>query len=503
MLVPVILSGGAGTRLWPVSRSAYPKPFMRMGDGESLLKKTLDRALRCADDGTVLTVTGRDYYFLTRDEYAQHDGANLDTLPFLLEPAGRNTAPAVVLAALHARDRVGADATLLILPADHLIRDLDAFVADTRRAAALAQDGWLVTFGIRPTHPETGFGYIRMGAGIERAMDDASPHPPSGHLLPQAGEGKAALGRVVNAFVEKPNLQTAESYVASGDYVWNSGMFCFRADALLAVAAAVCPDVLAAAEACHAHAMNHESPIEFHREAFLAQPDISIDYAIMERAPKVAVVPATFDWSDIGSWKAMSDLEAEADDQGNRVRGQAIVVESTNCYIQSDARMVAAVGVQDLVIVDTGDAVLVSHRERAQQVKLVVERLRATNHAAASVHQTVHRPWGSYTVLEDADDCKVKRLTVKPGHVLSLQLHHRRSEHWTVVEGTAKVRVGEEEFLLQRNQSTYIPMNTVHRLENPTDRDIHLIEVQCGDYFGEDDIVRLEDRYGRAPAAAK
>ncbi|MBA8884179.1 mannose-1-phosphate guanylyltransferase/mannose-6-phosphate isomerase [Dokdonella fugitiva] len=480
MLVPVILSGGAGTRLWPVSRSAYPKPFMRMGDGESLLKKTLDRALRCADDGTVLTVTGRDYYFLTRDEYAQHEGANLDTLPFLLEPAGRNTAPAVVLAALHARDRVGADATLLILPADHLIRDLDAFVADARRAAALAADGWLVTFGIRPTHPETGFGYIRMGEAI-------------------AGRD----GRGVAAFVEKPNLQTAESYVASGDYVWNSGMFCFRADALLAVASEVCPDVLKAAEACHAHAMNHESPIEFGREAFLAQPDISIDYAIMERAPKVAVVPASFDWSDIGSWKAMSDLEAEADDQGNRVRGQAIVVESTNCYIQSDARMVAAVGVQDLVIVDTGDAVLVSHRERAQQVKLVVERLRATNHAAANVHQTVHRPWGSYTVLEDADDCKVKRLTVKPGHVLSLQLHHRRSEHWTVVEGTAKVRVGEEEFLLQRNQSTYIPMNTVHRLENPTDRDIHLIEVQCGDYFGEDDIVRLEDRYGRAQAAAK
>jgi mannose-1-phosphate guanylyltransferase/mannose-6-phosphate isomerase len=500
MLVPVILSGGAGTRLWPVSRSAYPKPFMRMGDGESLLKKTLARALRCADGGHVLTVTGRDYYFLTRDEYARHDGADLDKLPFLLEPAGRNTAPAVVLAALHARDRVGADATLLILPADHLIRDLDAFVADAQRAAALAQDGWLVTFGVRPTHPETGFGYIRMGASIDDAFDDAFPHPPSGHLLPQAGEGKSVRGRAVAAFVEKPSLQTAESYVASGDYVWNSGMFCFRADALLAVAASVCPDVLKAAEACHAHAMNHESPIEFDRDAFLAQPDISIDYAIMERAPKVAVVPASFDWSDIGSWKAMSDLEAEADGDGNRVRGQAIVVESTNCYIQSDARMVAAVGVKDLVIVDTGDAVLVSHRERAQQVKLVVERLRATNHAAASVHQTAHRPWGSYTVLEDADDCKVKRLTVKPGHVLSLQLHHRRSEHWTVVAGTAKVRVGEQEFLLERNQSTYIPMNTVHRLENPTDTDIHLIEVQCGDYFGEDDIVRLEDRYGRAPA---
>ncbi len=480
MLVPVILSGGAGTRLWPVSRSAYPKPFMRMGDGESLLKKTLDRALRLADGGQVLTVTGRDYYFLTRDEYAQHASADLDKLPFLLEPGGRNTAPAVVLAALHARDHVGADAVLMILPADHLIRDLDAFVADAMRAAALANDGWLVTFGIRPTHPETGFGYIRMGDVIKMVAADS-------------------LGRQVGAFVEKPDMQTAESYVASGDYVWNSGMFCFRADALLDVAANVCPDVMAAAQACHDQALNHESPIEFAREAFLAQPDISIDYAIMERAPKVAVVPALFDWSDIGSWKAMSDLD-EADDDGNRVHGQAILVESENCYIQSGTRMVAAVGVKDLVIVDTGDAVLVSHRERAQQVKLVVERLRATNHAAASVHQTVHRPWGSYTVLEDAADCKVKRLVVKPGHVLSLQLHHRRSEHWTVVDGTAKVRIGEREMLLNRNESAYIPLNTVHRLENPTATDIHLIEVQCGDYFGEDDIVRLEDRYGRVPA---
>ena len=304
-------------------------------------------------------------------------------------------------------------------------------------------------------------------------------------------------GRSVGAFVEKPSRETAESYVASGDYVWNSGMFCFRADALLEVAAEVCPDVLAAARACHASAINHESPIEFAREAFLLQPDISIDYAIMERAPRVAVVPATFDWSDIGSWKAMSDLESEADAAGNRVRGQAIIVESENCYIQSDTRMVAVVGVKDLVIVDTGDAVLVADRERAQQVKLVVERLRATNHDSAAFHKTVHRPWGSFTVLEDAADCKVKRLVVKPGHVLSLQLHHRRSEHWTVVEGTAKVRIGERELLLRRNESAYIPMNTVHRLENPTDRDVHLIEVQCGDYFGEDDIVRLEDRYGR------
>ena len=476
MIVPVILSGGAGTRLWPVSRSAYPKPFMRMGDGESLLYKTLDRALRLADGGTVLTVTGRDYYFLTRDEYATHPDADLDRLPFLLEPVGRNTAPAVVLAALHALEQCGADATLLVLPADHLIRDLDTFVADAQRAVALAGDGWLVTFGMPPSGPETGFGYLRMGAAI-------------------AGKD----GREVAAFVEKPDRETAERYLASGDHVWNSGMFCFRADALIAAAEKTCPDVLAAARACHASESGQSSPVEFAREAFLAQPDISIDYAIMERASRVAVVPARFDWSDIGSWKAISDMDAETDSAGNRVQGQAIIVESENCYIQSDSRMVAAVGVRNLVIVDTGDAVLVADRERSQQVKIVVDRLRKDNHQAASFHKTVHRPWGSYTILEDGDDCKVKRLTVKPGHVLSLQLHNRRSEHWTVVNGTAKVRIGEREFLLNANESAYIPMNTVHRLENPTAQDIHLIEVQCGDYFGEDDIVRLEDRYGRVP----
>ena len=475
MLIPVILSGGSGTRLWPVSRSAYPKPFMRMGDGESLLCKTLDRALRIADGGQVLTVTGRDYYFLTRDEYARRREAQLDRLPFLLEPAGRNTAPAVVLAALHARAHIDPHAVLLVLPADHLIKDVDAFAADVRRAQTLAQEGWLVTFGIPPLQPETGFGYIRMGGSL------------------------ADGGREIAAFVEKPDRETAQQYVLSGEYAWNSGMFCFRADALLDAAQRHCPDVLASAQTCYASARSHDSPVEFDKEPFLAMPDISLDYAIMERAQKRAVVPAGFDWSDIGSWKAMSEVEGgtESDEFGNRTRGNAIIVESENCYIQTDERMVAAVGVKNLVIVDTGDAVLVAERERAQQVKLVVDRLRRDNHSAARFHQTVHRPWGSFTVLEDSDDCKVKRLVVKPGQVLSLQMHHRRSEHWTVVCGTAKVRVGDNEFLLEKNESTYIPMGTVHRLENPTDEDIALIEVQCGDYFGEDDIVRLEDRYGR------
>ena len=479
-LIPVILSGGSGTRLWPVSRSAYPKPFMRMPDGESLLHKTLERALRLASDGRVLTVTGRDYYFLNRDAYAAHPGARLDRLPFLLEPAGRNTAPAILLAALYICEHVGRDAVLLVLPADHLIRDVEAFVRDVAAAQRLAAAGWLVTFGIPPRQAETGFGYIRMGAPI-----------PNG----DAGGG----GREIAAFVEKPDRAKAESYLASGEYVWNSGMFCFRADTLLDAAARTCPDVLAAARACYASASGHESPLEFARDAFLAMPDISIDYAIMERAQHAAVVPATFDWSDIGSWKAVSELDSNdaPDAAGNRVQGSAVLIETENCFIQGDKRMVAAVGVKNLVIVDTGDAVLVADRERAQQVKQVVEQLRSSDHAAARFHQTVHRPWGSFTVLEDGSDCKVKRLTVRPGQVLSLQYHHRRSEHWTVVQGTAKVRVGDEEFLLQRNESAYIPMGTLHRLENPTESDVHLIEVQCGDYFGEDDIVRLEDIYGR------
>ncbi|HST28431.1 MAG TPA: mannose-1-phosphate guanylyltransferase/mannose-6-phosphate isomerase, partial [Rudaea sp.] len=417
-LVPVILSGGAGTRLWPVSRSAYPKPFMRMADGQSLLYKTLDRALRVAGSGPVLTVTGRDYYFLTRDEYARHPAGDAQRFHFLLEPMGRNTAPAIALAAMHALDHFGADTALLVLPADHLIGDVDAFAADVQRAQALAQDGWLVAFGVKPASPETGFGYIRMGGAL------------------------APGGREIAAFVEKPDRATAENYLASGDYAWNSGMFCFRADALLEAMQTTCPDVLAAARACYAAVRGHASPVEFEKDAFATLPDISIDYAVMERASKRAVVAASFDWNDIGSWKAVSEIESGAapDAAGNRVQGMAVMIDAENCFIQGGKRLIAAVGVKDLVIVDTADAVLVADRERAQQVKQVVEQLRASDHSAARFHQTVHRPWGSFTVLEDEADCKVKRLTVKPGGILSLQKHHRRSEHWTVVDGVAKVR---------------------------------------------------------------
>jgi mannose-1-phosphate guanylyltransferase/mannose-6-phosphate isomerase len=472
MLIPVILSGGAGTRLWPASRQAFPKPFLRLGDGQSLLRRTLARALAAGAE-EIVTVTSQDHYFLTRDEYARDPQAASTRHRFLLEPVGRNTAPAILLAALDVRARRGADAVLLVLPADHLIRDVDAFCRAVGEAEALVADRYLVTFGIRPTHADTGFGYIQAGPAI------------TGHDA-----------RAIESFREKPDRAAAEAYVASGDYFWNSGMFCFRADALLDAATTTCPDVLAAAEACFAQADIGSEPLRFASKSFAAQPDISIDYAVMERAARRAVVPAQFDWSDIGSWKSVSELGVP-DARGNRVSGTALLVDSDACYVEAGDRVVAAVGVRDLVIVDTGDAVLVADRASAQSVRSVVDRLRAEGHSAATHHRTVHRPWGSYTVLEDAADCKVKRLTVKPGGILSLQRHQRRSEHWTVVDGTAKVRVGDEEVLLQRNQSTYIPMGTLHRLENPGSTELHLIETQCGDYFGEDDIERLEDVYGR------
>lgn len=471
-LVPVILSGGSGTRLWPVSRRAHPKPFMKLVDGESLAEKTFRRALSVADGGPVLTVTSRDYYFYTRDLYDEISGAGHDH-PFLLEPIGRNTAPAIALAAHFLSERLGPGTTMLVLPADHLIRDTVRFEAAVKCASDLAGRGYLVTFGVHPTHPETGYGYIRRGKGI-------------------AGTD----GFEVAAFVEKPDLETAEAYVDSGDYDWNSGMFCFTAGAYLEALAEHAPGIAAAVERCWAEMDREQRPLEIPLEAFRACPSDSIDYAVMEKADRCAVVAGDFGWSDIGSWKAMAELY-ESDAAGNRIQGRAVLVETRDCFVKGENRLVAAVGVNDLVIVDTGDAVLVANRDRAQDVKEVVGQLSELKDQAADYHRTVYRPWGSYSILEDAEDCKVKRLVVKPGQVLSLQKHHRRAEHWTVIRGEAKVRIDDDEFLLRPNESTYIPVDTRHRLENPGAEDVHLIEVQTGDYFGEDDIVRYEDIYGR------
>jgi mannose-1-phosphate guanylyltransferase/mannose-6-phosphate isomerase len=472
-LIPVILSGGAGTRLWPVSRRAYPKPFMKLANGSTLAELTFQRALEVSDDGTVMTVTSRDYYFICRDMYKKVNQADMHKQIFMLEPMGRNTAPAIALAALEIQEKYGDKAIMLVMPSDHLIKDKDAFKEAVKEGAKLAVEGYIATFGIHPTSPETGYGYIKAGQKI-----------------------KGFSASVIDEFKEKPDLQTAKQYVESGNYSWNSGMFCLSAKHLTDEMKRTSPDVLTAAIKCFKTKKVQQSAIEFDTDAFAEMPDISIDYAVMERAKKRAVVDSRFDWNDIGSWNSMAGL-SESDEQGNRIEGKAITVDSKDCYIRSGDRIVATVGVENLLIVDTKDAILVAHKERSQGVKDVVQFLKANNHDAAVYHQTVHRPWGSYTILEDEVDCKVKRLIVKPGQILSLQKHQRRSEHWTMVSGTAKVRVGDKEFLLEANQSTYIPINTLHRLENPTDKDIAMIEVQCGDYFGEDDIERFEDIYGR------
>jgi len=471
-MVPIILSGGSGTRLWPVSRRAHPKPFMKLVDGESLAEKTFRRALGVAGSSPVLTVTSRDYYFYTRDIYQVVDGQQHEH-PFLLEPVGRNTAPAIALAALYIEAVFGSDTVMLVLPADHLIRQESRFQDAVEEAKTLAGRGYLVTFGIHPTHPETGYGYIRKGDNIAQSA-----------------------GHEVAAFVEKPDEKTARAYVESGQYGWNSGMFCFTAGAYLEALDYHAPEIAAGSRACWESMDSSEQPMEIPLDLFSQCPANSIDYAVMEKASNCAVVSGDFGWSDIGSWKAMSELY-ESDEAGNRIHGKAVLVESSHCYIQGEERLVAAVGVSNLVIVDTGDAVLVADIERAQDVKEVVNQLSDLKDEAAEFHKTVHRPWGSFSILEDADDCKVKRLVVKPGQVLSLQMHYKRAEHWTVIQGVAKVRLGQREFLLNPNESTYIPVETQHRLENPGNEDVHLIEVQTGSYFGEDDIVRYEDIYGR------
>lgn len=470
MLIPVILSGGAGTRLWPVSRKAHPKPFMKLADGQTLAGSTLRRALGVIDHRYCLTVTARDHYFLTRDIYDEV-AAEADC-GFLLEPEGRNTAAAIAAAALAIREVHGEQACMLVLPADHLVRDQAAFGRAVERAHVLAKEGWLVCLGVQPTHAETGFGYIR------------------------AGDALGADAACIEAFVEKPDPDTAQRYFESRQYLWNAGMFCFTAATVLTALGEQAPDILAAVEATWAETDRSASPIELDAQCFKAVRSDSIDFAVMEKASRRAVVPMACGWSDIGSWQAISELY-ETDGSGNQVQGHAVLIDSKNTFVQSEQRLVAAVGVDDLVIVDTGDAVLVARRDRAQEVKAVVEELTRREDQSAVFHRTVHRPWGSFTVLEDAEDCKVKRLVVRPGGVLSLQRHRHRSEHWTVVSGAARIRVGERQLDLGANQTVQIAAGQLHRLENPGREDVHIIEVQTGSYFGEDDIERLEDIYGR------
>jgi len=471
-LIPTILCGGAGSRLWPVSRELHPKPFIRLADGQSLLQKAWLRGVVLPDVAETLTVTNRELFFKTEDEYREVAGTEFKDLAnsFILEPFGRNTAPAIAAAALHVAASHGEDALLLVLAADHLIADQSAFAQAVAEAIRLAAQGKLVTFGIKPEAPETGYGYIE------------------------------AAGNTVLRFVEKPNLEKAQEYVASGNYYWNSGMFCFSAGTMLREMQLHCPDILVATRACidlsiRAQGKNY-TQIQLTPESFGNVPDNSIDYAVMEKSKNVAVVPCSIGWSDIGSWNALGELTA-ADTQGNRIEGEVILHDVSNCYIQSNQRLVGALGVDNLIVIDTPDAVLVADRSRAQDVKFLYARLKAEGHETHKLHTTVHRPWGTYTVLEEGPRFKIKRIVVKPAGRLSLQMHHHRSEHWVVVSGMARVVNGEQELFINTDESTYIPAGHKHRLENPGVVDLVMIEVQSGEYLGEDDIVRFEDIYGR------
>lgn len=475
-LVPVIICGGSGTRLWPVSRAAHPKPFIQLPDGDNLIRKTYTRALALNGVKEVLTITNRDLYFKTLDEYSIAAPA-FKNLSFVLEPFGRNTAAAVALAAQEICKVHGPDAIMLVLPADHLIDNQASFAAAVASATQLAEQGWLVTFGVEPQYPETGYGYIQKDST-------------------QALEG----GFKVRRFVEKPDMETAKNYLESGEYFWNSGMFCFRAGSLVEEMGLCAPDVSSAVEVCLAASglMKGDSHRSLHLnpESFASVPDISIDFALMERSSKVVTVPCDIGWSDIGSWNAMSEL-SPADEHGNRFDGEVLAHASHNNYVRSRRRLAALVGVEDLIVVDTPDALLIAHKDHAQDIKIIAAKLKKAGHGAHVDHTTVRRPWGSYTTHEEESRYKIKRIVVKPGGSLSLQMHHHRSEHWIVVSGMARVVNNERQFLLNTNESTFIPAGHTHRLENPGVIDLILIEVQSGDYLGEDDIVRFEDVYGR------
>lgn len=486
-LISVVLSGGAGTRLWPVSRQAHPKPFMKLG-GSALLEQAIARGQACGTDD-VMIVTNQDHLFLTQNLVAEM--ADPPRVSYLLEPKGRNTAPAIALAALAVAQQHGRDAVMLVLPADHLIPDTSAYVANALEAARHAQQGQLVVFGIQPTGPETGFGYI------EVAKVGAEPQP-------------------VLKFVEKPDRATAMDYLATGRFYWNSGMFCFAAGTMVDALAQHAPEVLAAAQHAMASAKPEgaqgttQSVTRFDAHAFGMQPDISIDYAVMERAKNVMLVPAKFGWSDVGAWPAVAEAHT-ADGNGNTMACEAhidwIDVDTTNTHVHIDTqgqkRVVATIGVSNAVIVHTPDALLVADKSRSQDVKKVVDALKQRHIDSAQYQSTVlpasvSRPWGTYTTLKEEGGYKVKRITVRPGQSLSLQYHHHRAEHWTVVRGHGVVQIGDVEYPTGPGEYRYIPLKELHRLTNTGEEELVLIEVQVGDYLGEDDIVRLQDNYGRA-----
>jgi len=461
-ICPVIMAGGSGTRLWPLSRAAYPKQFLRLHGEDTMLQATVKR-LSELDTQASITICNEEHRFFVAEQLREIDKLG----SIILEPVGRNTAPAIALAALTAKD----DPLLLVLAADHVIQDESVFREAVIRAIPLAEAGKLVTFGIVPSAPHTGYGYIKRGKDLGKGFE-------------------------VNAFVEKPSSDVAQDYFSSGDYYWNSGMFLFRASNYLEELKKFRPDIL---KQCQESVIDVKTDLDFLRidkDMFESCPAESVDYAVMEKTSHAVVVPMDAGWSDIGSWSSLWDV-SEKDGEGNSTHGDVILHNTCNSYVKSDNTLVAVIGVDDLVVVSTKDALMVAHKDSVQDVKMITESLKIQARSEWQLSREVYRPWGKYDSIDSGERYQAKRITVKPGAKLSVQMHHHRAEHWVVVSGTARVTNGDKTFLLSENESTYIPVGVVHALENPGKVELELIEVQSGSYLGEDDIVRFEDRYGR------
>jgi len=492
LIQPIVLSGGSGTRLWPLSREKYPKQLLPLIGADSLLQATVRRVDGIADVELAqpMVVCNEEYRFVIAEQLRLLG----KTGTIVLEPLGRNTAPALTLSAL-AATKNGADPVLLVMPADHVIVDTAAFQSVVRQGAQLAASGAIVTFGITPDAPETGYGYIQAGA----------PYAPAAGATGATGTGTA---RLIARFVEKPDLVTAKAYLDEGSYLWNSGLFMMLASVWLAAMGSCRPDILSACQQAWNEGSTDGEFIRVGQTSFANCPSDSIDYAVMERIaagttgsnaqglPPGVVIPLSAGWSDVGAWDALWQVLPK-DDAGNVAQGDVLLENCQNTLALSEGRLVACVGVSDLVVVETADAILVAHKDKTQDVKRIVDRLKQQGRTESSIHRKVFRPWGWYDGVDAGERFQVKRIVVKPGGTLSLQMHHHRAEHWIVVSGTAKVTKGTETFLLSENQSTFIPLGTTHRLENPGRVELEMIEVQSGSYLGEDDIVRFEDVYGR------